>query len=61
MAKRLNKEEEISILIKNLLFFYYSHMFSNYYPNFKAFAIYKKEIKDAIDSEVIKIEESKFR
>lgn len=36
-------------------------MLGNYYPNFKAFVIFRNQIEDTINSGVIKIKENKFR
>lgn len=61
MAQHPTEEEKISISANNLLPMYHSHMFANYYPNFKHLINSKNQIENAINNEMIKGKENKFK
>ena len=57
-----NKEEQLTMVVKNLLPVYYIYLVAHYFPNFKALIATSTQIEDAINYGTIKNEDApKFK
>ena len=57
MIMRPSEEDQIQMVVKNLLPIFHKHLFSQYFPNFKAFVIAGTQVEDAINNGMLKKEE----
>ena len=57
MMSRLNEEEKLAMVVKNLLPIYHKYFFAQYFPNFKALIAAGTQIEDAIKNGTIKTDE----
>ena len=57
MIIRPSEEEKIQMVVKNLLPIFHKHLFTQYFPNFKALVIAGTQVEDAINNGMLKNEE----
>ena len=58
MMNRLNEEEQLTMVVKNLLPIYHKYFFAQYFPNFKALIAVGTQIVDATNNGTIKNEDT---
>ena len=54
MMNRPSKEEQLTMVVKNLLLVYHKYLFAQYFPNFKALIATGTQIEDALNNGTIK-------
>ena len=57
MMNRPTKEEQLTMVVKNLLPVYHKYLFAQYFPNFEALIAAGTQIEDAINNGTIKNED----
>ena len=57
MMNRPTKEEQLTLVVKNLLPVYHKYLFAQYFPNYKVLIATRTQIEDAINNGTIKNED----